>query len=320
MSYSITTFRRRALEALKGHWQTALLIALIVNLPMLLVQSITTYTGNNLPDRLQAVLITASRDGVFTQDLLVTELRSFLQSSGFWTMQGLYLLAFLITPCLTLGLYAWVMNRLRGKEEPVFAVFSRLRMFFKALRLHLWILLKILLWMLPGVGLMLLILVPMLLTGRGSAPVDTASVARIETDALLLFIEVLALNVIAAMGIPAALAAMRYSLSEYILTEEPGEKVTACVKRSKALMRRRIRPMLLLMLRFLPLYAIQLFISAFLTGVSPVVADIFQMLSGLALSLYVTAAVAALYLAYTATPPPGPAEPESTVPDPPDAA
>ena len=32
-------YRKKALDALKGHWQTALLIALIVNLPTLLMFS-----------------------------------------------------------------------------------------------------------------------------------------------------------------------------------------------------------------------------------------------------------------------------------------
>ena len=46
-------FRIKARAALKGHWQTALLIALIVNLPILLMQAISAYTGNDAITRLQ---------------------------------------------------------------------------------------------------------------------------------------------------------------------------------------------------------------------------------------------------------------------------
>ena len=312
MTYSINEFRRKALTALKGHWQTALIIALIVNLPMLLAQGITVFSGNDLTEKLQAVFISATRDGVFTQDLLTEEINAFMQGSGFWSTQALYLAAWLVTPCLTLGMYSWILNRLRGQEEPVSAVFSRVHMFFKALGLHLLIALKLLLWALPGIALTVLLAIPAsrLLAAGGS------SEAQLEYSVLV--VEMLSINCIAAVGIPVALAAIRYSLSEYILTEEPGEKITVCVKRSKAMTKRKIRPILLLVLRFLPLFVIQMFLSSLLG--SGVLALVFQMLTGLALGLYFSTAFGALFLAYTGNPGKTvPAEAENAVSDSSDA-
>ena len=162
MYYPSGYYRAKAREALKGHWQTALLIALIVNLPTLLAQGVATFTGNDPIDRLQAIIIAANRDGVMSRQLMVNEIRAFLSSSGFLSTQGINLVAWLITPCLSLGMYKWLINRLQKQEDPVNTVFCRARLFFKAIGLQLMIILKILLWMLPGIGLMLAGLIPAL--------------------------------------------------------------------------------------------------------------------------------------------------------------
>ena len=125
MFYPSGIFRLKARTALKGHWQTALLVALIVNLPTLLMQGFSAYTGNDLVSRLQAVMVTASRDGLLTQDLLFNEFDAIMGSTSFWTVRGLEVLAWLMTPCLTLGMYKWVLDRLRGQDDPVSTVLSR---------------------------------------------------------------------------------------------------------------------------------------------------------------------------------------------------
>ena len=54
-------FRAKARAALKGHWQTALLIALVVNLPSLLAEGIAAYTGNDPVTWLTGLVTAASR-------------------------------------------------------------------------------------------------------------------------------------------------------------------------------------------------------------------------------------------------------------------
>ena len=103
MYYPSGYFKAKARDALKGCWQTALLIALIVNLPGLLAQGISVFTGNDPMDRLQAVVITYSRDGTLTQAVLMREMENYLTSSGFWMTVGLNLAAWLITPASPWG-------------------------------------------------------------------------------------------------------------------------------------------------------------------------------------------------------------------------
>ena len=76
MYFPSAYFRAKARAALKGHWQTALLIALIVSLPSLLAQGITAFTGNDPTVRLQGIYLAAARDGVLSRELLVTEAES----------------------------------------------------------------------------------------------------------------------------------------------------------------------------------------------------------------------------------------------------
>ena len=287
MYYPSGFFKGKAREALKGHWQTALLIALIVNLPSLLAQGITVFTGNDPMDRLQAVMITASRDGTLTQSLLIREITAYLTSSGFWMMVGLNVAAFVITPCLGLGLNKWLMDRLR--QAPVTDVldgaFCRVRLFFKALGLQLLIILKVLLWMLPGIALFAGLLIPLYTA-------ETADAA----NSVLRTVNVMTLPVILVMAVPGGIAALRYAMAEYILADEPETKITECVRRSKEQMRELKRMLFMLLVSFLFWYLLQLLAASLLSGMSSILALLFQMLTGLALSVYMSGSEAAFYL------------------------
>ena len=287
MYYPSGFFKAKAREALKGHWQTALLIALIVNLPSLLAQGITVFTGNDPMDRLQAVMITASRDGTLTQSLLIREITAYLTSSGFWMMVGLNVAAFVITPCLGLGMNKWLMDRLR--KAPVTDVldgaFCRVRLFFKALGLQLLIILKVLLWMLPGIALFAGLLIPLYTA-------ETADAA----NSVLRTVNVMTLPVILVMAVPGGIAALRYAMAEYILADEPETKITECVRRSKKQMRELKRMLFMLLVSFLFWYLLQLLAASLLSGMSSILALLFQMLTGLALSVYMSGSEAAFYL------------------------
>lgn len=287
MYYPSGFFKGKAREALKGHWQTALLIALIVNLPSLLAQGITVFTGNDPMDRLQAVMITASRDGTLTQSLLIREITAYLTSSGFWMMVGLNVAAFVITPCLGLGMNKWLMDRLR--KAPVTDVldgaFCRVRLFFKALGLQLLIILKVLLWMLPGIALFAGLLIPLYTA-------ETADAA----NSVLRTVNAMTLPVILVMAVPGGIAALRYAMAEYILADEPETKITECVRRSKEQMRELKRMLFMLLVSFLFWYLLQLLAASLLSGMSSILALLFQMLTGLALSVYMSGSEAAFYL------------------------
>ena len=288
MYYPSGFFRAKAREALKGHWQTALLIALIINLPSLLAQGISVFTGNDPMDRLQAIVITSSRDGMLTQTLLRQEITAYLGSSGFWLAAGLNLAAWLITPCLALGMNKWLMDRLRKAPvaDVIEGAFCRVRLFFKAIGLQLLVILKILLWMLPGIAL---------LTGLTIALYQADTAVAVNNAARTL--NAMTLPVILVMAVPGAIAALRYAMAEFILADEPETKITECVRRSKEQMRELKKMLFVLLVSFLIWYLLQLLVASFLSNMGAgVVSLLFQMLTGLALNVYMSGSEAAFYL------------------------
>lgn len=282
MFYPSGYFRRKALDALKGHWQTALLVALIVNLPTLLMQGFSAYTGNDLLGRMQTLIITASRDGVLSEQLILNEIRTFLNSTGFWTVRGLELLAWLITPCLSLGMYKWLLDRLQGLEDPVSTVFCRMNRFFRAIGLQLLIILKVLLWMLPGIALFIYLLLPVY---RSANP-------QVQLEALQRSYN-MTLPVTLLMVVPGAMAALRHALADYILADQPESRILFCVRRSKELMKDQKKNLFFLLVSFLLWYLLELLVSSLFAGVLSLAV---QMLAGLAISVYMSASITAFYL------------------------
>ena len=282
MFYPSGIFRMNARAVLKDHWQTALLIALIVNLPTLLMQGFSAFTGNDLIPRLNSVLVSASRDGLLPQEQLLKEIDVILGSTSFWTMRGLELLARLITPCLTLGMYRWLLNRVRGLEDPVSTVLCRMNQFFRAIGLQLLIILKVLLWMLPGIAVSVYLLLPVYQSGDVSVQLAALQRSYNMTLPLMLLI-----------AVPGVMAALRYALSEYIMAEKPETGILACIRRSKAMMQNQKRNLFLLLFSFLLWYLAELLVASMLTGV---LSFLVQMLAGLALNVYMACSVCAFYL------------------------
>ena len=275
-------YRKKALAALKGHWQPALLVALIVNLPTLLMQGVSAFTNNDLLSRMESFIVASSRDGRLSPETLMGELNTILSSTFFWSIRGLEIVAMLITPCLALGMYKWLTDLIRGQEQPVGTVFSRMRYFFRAIGLQLMIILKVILWMLPGIAVSVLLLLPAFRAGTADA--QMAALEQAERYYLL----PLLLTVI-----PGVMAALRYALSEYIMAEKPETRIMACIRRSKDLMKDQKRNLFLLMVSFILWYLLEMLVSSFLPGL---VGLVFQMLAGLALNVYMAASVAVFYL------------------------
>ena len=95
------------------------------------------------------------------------------------------------------------------------------------------------------------------------------------------------------IAVPAAIAALRYAMSEYIMADKPESRILGCIRRSKELMKDQKKTLFFLLFSFLLWYMLELLIAAFLTGVLSLV---FQMLAGLALSVYISCSVSAFYL------------------------
>ena len=279
-------FKAKARAALQQHWQTALLIALIVNLPSLLVQGLSAFTGNDLATRLQDLLIRASGNTA-AMNTLTKDIASLLLESGILAMAGLSVLAWLVTPVLSIGMIHWILDRLRGEEEPVSTVFSRLPVFLKSVGLRLLISLKVLLWMMPGIAVSILSLLP-LLNARSNAPEELASAAN--TSTVLLYLGILAMLVLGIMGY------LYYAMADFVLADEPEERVLSCTRRSKEMMKGRRGALLTLMVSFILWYLLIYVVAWVVAGIAgSVISLMLEMLGSLFLSVYMLAAQGVFY-------------------------
>ena len=306
MPFPSALFKAKARQVLRNHWQTALLIALAVNLPSLLVQAVSSFAGTDPLMRLESLMVAAARDGQLTQQYLADSLQALLQDSGVVISLCCMVLAWLVTPCLALGMTRWLLMRLRGEEGPFGTVFSRLNVSHKAIGLRLLITLKVILWMLPGAALLF-----------GGAWVLAGTVSGNASSAMT-GVTALSWAGMIAMAVPAVMAALRYALADILLADEPGKAVTACIRESKQMMNRRKGMLFSLELSFIFWYLGEMLVSSFLAGLgSGVLSLMFQMLAGLFLSVYMEASVCAfseavrkLPVASADTPTPGPEEEE----------
>lgn len=289
MIYS-AVFKAKAREALRNHWQTALLIALIVNLPSLLVQGIAAFTNNDLIDRLELLAVDAT---VSTAALnaFPDAVRALVAEPGILLMTGLSLLAWLVTPVLSLGMNHWTLDRLRGAEEPVSTVFSRLHIFFRSIGLRLYIVLRVLLWMLPGIAVTVAAILPL----YNATAADAASV--LNGSIWMIWLGMILMTVLGVM------AYLYYALADFILADEPGERITSCARRSKELMKGRRSALLSLVLSFLLWYLLVIFVTSFIAGIAGAVfALVLQMLGSLLISVYMLAAEGVFYEALRKAP------------------
>ena len=297
MIYS-AAIKAKARAVLQQHWQTALLIALIVNLPTLVVQGLSRFTNNDLTQRLEDLLILAP-GSTEVMNTLPERTGALLSESGILVMLGLGLLAWLVTPALALGMNHWTLDRIRGAEEPVSTVFSRLGIFFKSIGLRLLISLKVLLWMLPGIAVIVLSMVLLL---RADVSSQEAIVSAANTSLMLIWAGMIAMLVLGIMGY------LYYAQADFILADEPEERVLSCTRRSKEMMTGRRGQLLGLLLSFALWYLLVIFgSSAIAVMAGDVIGIMLQMLGSLFLSVYMLASEGIFYEALRTAPVQAPA-------------
>ena len=297
-------FKAKARAALQQHWQTALLIALIVNLPSLLVQGISAFTNNDVMARLENMALQASGSAA-AMNALPESVRSMLSESGIVTMLILSAVAWLVTPVLSVGMSHWTLERLRGQDLPVSTVFSRLPIFLKSIGLRLLIVLKVLLWMLPGLAVFLFSVIPLMRANPGNSG---ELVSAVNISFHLVSAGMIAMAVLGVMGY------LYYAMAEFILADEPEERILSCARRSKMLMKGRRSVLMSLWLSFLLWYLLILMVSSMVAGIAgAVIALVLQMLGSLFLSVYMLASEGVFYEALRLAP--APQIPADTPPD-----
>ena len=134
-------FKSKAIRALKGNWQTALLVSFFSSLPLTLLQVVQTKV---LPDISQLTSQEAMRAAVL----------AIPQQT--WLLLGILGgLSMVITPVLFVGCNQYFIKRIQGNELGFRGLFSRLNITGKSLALYLLMYVKAILWSLllvvPGI-------------------------------------------------------------------------------------------------------------------------------------------------------------------------
>ena len=307
MIYPSSYWKRQAREALRNHWLTALLIALVVNLPSLLVQGIASVTGNDLLTRVQETIYASLSESGTAIDMnrLASGMEAVQGSTGIWVMQGLNVLAWLLTPCLTLGMVAWLLSRLRKQEDGGWTdVFSRAGLFFKGIGLRLYIAWRIFLFMLPGLALCVLSLLPVWLSDTSSS---ISALSAVNTSVGLMY------AAMAATAVLSVIAALKYALGDMFLADHPEMGPVQAAKASKQMTRGRKGQVFALYVSFIFWYLLEMLVSSLCFEMFGSIPSLMvQMLASLAITVYLNASLSAYYLGHQAQKEPGEeAEPEN---------
>ena len=141
MIVSPYVFKSKAVRALKGNWQTALLVSFFASLPMTIVQLAQTTKLPDLASLTTPEAMTAAIGAVSPQT---------------WSLLGLIGgLSLVISPVLTIGCNHYFVRRIQGEELGFRGLFSRMGGFGKAFLLYALMYVKTLLWSLllvvPGI-------------------------------------------------------------------------------------------------------------------------------------------------------------------------
>lgn len=283
----------RGVRGLKGHWLTALLMALTVNLPGMLVQVLGIADNMVFSERLNSLVLNfyqqmadvmSTRSGLPDPDALLSNAMALAEKNRMFLWWGLSAAAWVVSPFLVLGMYHWLEELFRGSDTGYLTVFSRIGRFFSAVLLRLMIALKVLLWTLPGVALCLVGYLPLLLGAK--------SFNLVSTMFSLCFTAGTAFSLV--LGIRAAL---RYSLSEFVMADNDRGGVRASIARSRELTMGKLSRVLGVMILFILLSLVSGIVSDLASGIlGNVFGTVAGMLVKLAMAVLEGAGMTVLYL------------------------
>lgn len=276
-----TVFRIRARAALKPMMPVVILCALIANLPSLAAQTLSILTGSDPMTFLMSQASTTEE----LYKLLGSNEAIFAAFSGYLTTErmlslGLYVVSFLLSPVLMLGLTNALLRLLRGQEIEVTTVFSRMKQILKSIALTLLTVVKLLAWSVPGGAVMVGGMVLVLLLG--------------QTWPLVIYLAGLVLMV--AMMIRAML---HYSLATTFLADDPTVSARAAIRGSVKLMRYRKMELFTLTLSVYVWMILGSMVINLLTAIfGSVIGSTLSMVLQLIISVYMNTCHCAFYESY----------------------
>ncbi len=263
--------RIRAKGVLKGNWAIALLAALIASVPSLLMQIVSTRVFGNWYEKLIRAYYTAGTAFETEAQQLGLQLREAAP-----LLVGTLLIAIVLTPVLHVGQRHYTLGLLRGEEPDVTAVFRRLPILLKALGQAALILVRCLIWAIPGVALTVgLALIP-------SIPQALATPLVWLTTLLIL--------------VPVLREYLSCAMAPWILADDPAQGVFASVRRSREVMNGKRMQLLSLFLSFYwMLFMLNLALNLFLGALPVVISMTVGMAAELAVNVYMLTAVGSFY-------------------------
>lgn len=268
--------KHKALAALKGNWQTALMVALIAALPSLISQVVSILTGTGYMEVMTSLMLAMQQNPTADLEALIQLAGVNVGAMGYSAI--LTVVTGLISPFLMLGLINYMLDLLRGvKDAPITAVFSRRGCFFKAIGLNIMVYLRVLVWMLPGMALTM---------AAVFVPVDWLA-------SLLLSGGMIAMMV---LGIRAA---MHYALATHFMADNPGTGVNEAIRLSYAMLRRRKLLLFILEMSFIGWNLLLMILQTVVGSMfGAVIASTVYMVLNLVLTVYMQASICAFYDAY----------------------
>lgn len=263
-------FKMKAKAALKGNWQTALLVTFFAGIFSTALQVFQIRYFQLDPQELSAVLMLGNYEQVL-QLMGITREKIY----GFFALAAL---ALLVSPALNMGRNNYFLHRIRGEELGFAGLISRFSVFFKALWLNILIAVKCLLWslavMLPVT--LLILFVPGVAEFLLKYPAATTIVSVLSS-------------------IPPLLAALRYSMATYIMADKPETGAFAAIRQSKKIMANQKMNYVSLNISFVGWLLLSSIVYMMVGSINMVIGLVAQLFMETWIGAYLNGSVAAFY-------------------------
>ena len=272
-------FRARARAVLKSGWQVAMLVGFIATIPSLIRLVAEHFLDGSLMDRLFNAMSDATILQLSSSTWLVTTALGLIDARLIisWIIS---LICFLGAPVLTVGMYAQQQAMLEGRETAVSDAFSRVGIWSKAVLTNLLVILRSLVWFLPGLGVYALALV-LYSNSQGSY------LAAYLADAGFILGVVLAVR-----------CYLRYGMSLFILARKPETGIMEAQRRSKTMMQGKLGAYFFLVFSFLWMLLLAMLLDTYLESwIGAVAGSTIFMILQVIIQVYQSTACNAFYLA-----------------------
>ncbi len=128
-------FKSKAVRALKGNWQTALIVSFIAGLPATILLMLSVTQLPVVPTVYDLTNVDAMMD-------IVNQ----IPTQTIWLLALSALLSFIVSPVLAVGSNYYFIRRLQGEDLGVMGVLSRRKIFLRSFLLALQMIVRTLLW------------------------------------------------------------------------------------------------------------------------------------------------------------------------------